>query len=227
MKLLCISDQIDPLVYSAAIRERFRDVDAVLSAGDLPMEYLSFIVSSLNKPLYFIFGNHNLAELSYYRPEFADKQRKRTGMDADRDLQRADGTTYVGFRCRREAGLLIAGLGGSIRYNDGLNQFTDFQMTLRVLSLVPAFLWNRLLHGRYVDVVLTHAPPAGIHDRQDPCHRGFKSFLWLIKRFKPRYLVHGHIHLYDMNDVRVSRVGSTTVVNAFSHCLIDTEEIPR
>ena len=66
MKILCVSDQIDPLVYSINIKERYQDVDLVISAGDLPMEYLEFIVSSLNKPLLFVFGNHNLNALPYY-----------------------------------------------------------------------------------------------------------------------------------------------------------------
>ena len=58
MKILCISDQIDPLIYTNSIRQRFADVDLVLCAGDLPMDYLEFIVSSLNKPVFFVFGNH-------------------------------------------------------------------------------------------------------------------------------------------------------------------------
>ena len=71
MKILCISDQIDPLVYSGSIKERFKDIDLVLCAGDLAMEYVDFIVTSLNKPTYFIFGNHNLKEFCYYHPEVA------------------------------------------------------------------------------------------------------------------------------------------------------------
>ncbi len=73
MKILCVADEIDPLVHSIRIRERFGDVDLVLSAGDLPMEYLSYIVSALNKPLLFVFGNHNLKDLPYFRPGAAGK----------------------------------------------------------------------------------------------------------------------------------------------------------
>ena len=63
MRILCISDQVDPLVYSPRMRERFKDVDLVLSAGDLPPEYLGFITSMLNKDLVFVMGNHDLGEL--------------------------------------------------------------------------------------------------------------------------------------------------------------------
>ncbi|MEL3900248.1 MAG: metallophosphoesterase, partial [Treponema phagedenis] len=66
MKILCVSDEIDALVYNHNIRGRYADIDLIISAGDLPMEYLEFIVSSLNKPLLFVFGNHNLNEFPYY-----------------------------------------------------------------------------------------------------------------------------------------------------------------
>ncbi len=221
MRILCVSDQIDPIVYSTTIRERFRDVDLVLSAGDLPLEYLSFIVSGLNKPLLFVFGNHNIQELSQYRPRAAERSRLPTLKWATHDMEGGTGAVYTGFRVVRESGLLVLGLGGSMRYNRGANQFTNFQMFLRILLLVPRLFWNRLLYGRFIDIVLCHAPPQGIHDRPDPCHRGFRAFLWLMRSFRPKFLVHGHVHLYDMNALRVSRYRDTTVVNAFSHYVLD------
>jgi len=221
MRILCVSDQIDPLVYSAAIKERFRDVDLVLSAGDLPMDYLGFIVSTLNKPLLFVFGNHNLKELPYYRPNFEDRMVHRS-IEAEAEAT-SSGAEHLDLKVKKEGNLLFAGLGGCLRYNSGRNQFTDLQMRLQILGLLPRLWWNRLVHGRFLDVLLTHAPPAGIHDKDDPCHRGFPSFLWFMKAFKPRYLVHGHIHLYDLNDVRSTRFGQTLVVNAYSHYLIDTD----
>ena len=54
-KILCISDQIDPVIYSKDIKEKYGDVDFIISAGDLPIDYLDFVQSSLNKPLYFVF----------------------------------------------------------------------------------------------------------------------------------------------------------------------------
>ena len=69
MKILCVSDQIDPLVYSSLAKERFASVDAILCAGDLPSDYIDFIVSTLNKPAFFIFGNHNLTEFRYYHKQ--------------------------------------------------------------------------------------------------------------------------------------------------------------
>jgi Icc-related predicted phosphoesterase len=218
LKILCVSDQIDPLVYSASVKERFSNVDLVLCAGDLPLDYLDFIVSSLNKPLFFVFGNHHTGMMRRYAgPRFllgADEEEKFEGC----------GAVYVGSRVAREGGLIIAGLGGSMRYNKGPNQFTDFQMFIEAGKLFPRLLWNRLTRGRWLDILLTHAPPKGVGDKKDKCHSGFKTFLWFMKAFKPEYLVHGHVHLYDMQDARLRRFGSTTVVNACGHYLIDKED---
>jgi Icc-related predicted phosphoesterase len=119
--------------------------------------------------------------------------------------------------------LIIAGLGGSMRYNNGLNQFTESQMFLNILKLLPKMLFFRIVYGRWVDILLTHAPPLGIHDREDRCHRGFKSFLWFMRRFKPQYLIHGHVHLYDLNELRKSTYRSTRIVNAYEHTIVDIE----
>ena len=120
--------------------------------------------------------------------------------------------------------LLIAGASGSMRYNNGLCQYTERQMFFRLLALAPVLLWNKLRYGRYLDIFLTHAAPRHIHDREDACHKGFECFNWFIKKFQPTYLVHGHIHLYDMNSPRFTQSENTMVVNAFSHCIID---LPR
>jgi uncharacterized protein len=216
MRILCVSDQVDPLVYSPRMRDRFRDVDLVLSAGDLPPEYLGFITSMLNKDLVYVMGNHDLNELE------ARGVRRWIEDDAEA-VDASTGAIDAGFRFRRMEGLIILGLPGSMLYNKGPNQYSERAMALRLALLVPRLLLNKLFLGRAVDLVLTHAAPQGIHDRDDPCHRGFKCFLWLMRAFKPRWLVHGHIHLYDLADVRISAYRETTVINAFGHWLLDTE----
>ncbi len=222
MKILCVSDQIDPLVYSSNVKERFKDIDLVISAGDLPMEYMDFIVSSLNKPVYFVFGNHNLNEFGYYHRNLLDTVPAGKSIEKDVCASPGCGATYIGFRGIRDGSLLIAGVSGSLKYNNGLNQYTDTQMKRKLLALIPFMLYNKIRYGRFLDLLVTHASPAGIHDKSDPCHQGFKCFLWFIETFKPRYLVHGHIHLYDLQDIRVSKYLETTVINAYSHFIIDT-----
>ncbi|MDR0444213.1 MAG: metallophosphoesterase [Treponema sp.] len=218
MKILCVSDKIDPLVYSASVKDRFADVDLILSAGDLPLEYLDFIISSLNKPLLFVFGNHHTAEMKYFRRSWNS-----SSMEALKEFPGC-GAVHLGSKVVIEDNFIVAGLGGSIRYNKGENQFSDFGMFMEIVKIIPRLLWNRVFHGRFVDILLTHAPPKGIHDRNDKCHNGFKIYLWFMKVFKPRYLVHGHIHLYDLSDVRCTKWKNTTVVNAYSHFIIDAGE---
>ena len=158
MKILCVSDHIDPLVYSVNAKERFNDVGLVLSAGDIPMSYLGFIASTLNRQILFVFGNHNLKcfeRFAKVRSPFQavdDINTRQTPMNYF-------GATYIGGRIRSAKGLLIAGLGGSVCYNHGKNQYTEFQMFLKMLRLIPQLLFNRLFHGRYLDILLAHSPP--------------------------------------------------------------------
>ena len=220
MKILVVADHVDPIVYSSGIKSRFGDVDLVLGAGDLPMQYYDFIASSLNKPLIFVFGNHNLKHLKVFRKssdafEYAPPDHP--------GLSERPGGLYADRRIVKIKGLLIAGLGGCLWYNGGGNQFRERQMNRRARMLVPRLLWNKLRTGRYLDILLTHASPKGIHDRPDRAHRGFGTFLWFMRRFRPRYLIHGHVHLYDRNEKRVSQYHETTVINAYDHVVIDLE----
>ena len=210
MKILCISDQIDPLIYNNTIKQRYADVDLILSAGDLPIDYHDFIISSLNKPMFFVFGNHYTE--GYYSNNTVGGSREIPSF----------GATYVDAKLRCKEGIIIAGLGGSMRYNRGENQFSEAEMYMRMLKMIPALVFNRIFRGRFLDILLTHAAPRGIHDKEDKCHRGFKSFLWFMRAFKPKYLIHGHIHLYDLSEVRTTKYCDTLVINAFSHYLIDT-----
>ena len=220
-KILCVSDHVDPLVYSNSIKERFADIDMVLGAGDLDLPYYGFIVSTLNKPLTFVFGNHNLQRISYHRKEY--QLGLMTTQQEEEFVERSFGSTYVGDKVLNFHGLLIAGLGGSRRYNRGHNQFSELQMFLKMLKLLPGLLLNRILYDRWIDILLTHAPPMDIHDRQDRCHRGFRTFRWFMQLFKPQYLVHGHVHLYDLNETRRTRFMQTMVVNAYEHTTIEIE----
>lgn len=224
MKILCVSDHIDPLVYSDNIKQRFKEVDLVLGAGDLPLDYYEYIISCLNKPLYFIFGNHNLKRYYLFKPNKTDHINY--SQYKQKSLNEVFGSQYIGGKLIKDKrnDLLIAGLGGSYRYNKGPNQYTEFSMFINILPVIPKLLINRIFRGRYLDILLTHAPPKGIHDREDRCHRGFKIFLWFMRRFKPRYLIHGHIHLYDSRDRRKSLYMDTTVVNCYDHLVLEWKE---
>lgn len=219
LKVLCISDKVDPLIYNSAIKERFGDIDLVLSSGDLAFSYYDFIVSSLNKPFFFVFGNHQLKELGYYKKPSSLEDRYSLPLE-----KLNVGGIYIDGKVKKAGSLLVAGLGGCLWYNGEENQFREWQMALKITRLIPSLLWNKLFRGRYLDIMVTHTAPFGVGDKKDLCHRGFRVFLWFMRRFKPRYLIHGHIHLYDLNAVREHTYDATTVINAYRHYVLSLEE---
>ncbi len=207
MKILALSDQVVEQLYCPSVKERFGAVDLVVGCGDLPPYYLEFIASMLNIPLIHVPGNHD--PVSPARESLLSFQGCPNNVDG---------------LVIEERGLLIAGLGGSIRYRpDGANQYTQGEMARRVLSMTPRLLWNRLRYARFLDILVTHAPPRGIHDAEDPAHVGFAPFNRFIAQFRPRYLLHGHSHVYRRDAVTSTRVGQTTVVNVYPYRVIEFE----
>ncbi len=221
VRILCISDHVDPLIYSQGIRKRYGNVDLVISAGDLDLSYYGFIVSSLNKKLLFVFGNHNLKEISNYRKEY---RHLRNHIPSLGIMENSYGSTYIGDRLVKEHGLIIAGLGGSYSYNGGRNQFTEVQMFFKILKLLPQMVFNRIFLGRWLDILVTHAPPKGINDGDDRCHRGFWVFRLFLRLFKPRYHLHGHVHLYDLNAEREKTFCRTRVINIYNQYMLEVKQ---
>jgi len=208
MKILAVSDQVDERLYTPQVREYFGDVELVLGCGDLAYEYLEFLVSALNKPLLYVPGNHD----PLYEQRSPDS--------------RAEGCVFLDQRVTRLKGLTIAGMGGSIRYHPTrVNQYTQTQMYLRMLKIVPALLWHRLRYGRALDILIAHSPPRGIHDEDDRAHIGFSAFTDFIRAFKPRYFLHGHTMPLGNLATSVTRVGATTVINIFPYRLIEVEPL--
>jgi Icc-related predicted phosphoesterase len=209
MQVLTISDEIVPAIYSLNVKERFRDVQLVLSCGDLPYYYVEFVVTMLGVPTFYVHGNHDTPEIQ----------------DGGQEVNEARGAVNLEGRGVHHNGLLIAGLGGCLRYTPhGTNMYTDAEMMRRAWRLVPWMLFNNARYGRYLDVLITHAPPLGIHNGPDYPHRGFRAFLWLMDRFRPRYLIHGHIHLsYGYDTCTQSVYGATTVINTAGHRLLVIE----
>ena len=225
MKILCISDDKDVLVYSPNIATRYNDIDIILSAGDLPLKYYEYIVSSLNKPFYFVFGNHHTEDLEKFtKPGLLDDINHQVAFDKNKFGTGVGGDFIDGKVVKdKTTGLLIAGLGGSQRYNKGDHQFNEVEMFFRIVGIIPRLLYNRLRYKRFIDILLTHAAPFEIGDAPDMCHRGFKVFLWFMRVFRPRYLLHGHIHLIDMNGERVREYHKTKVINVYSSYLLEED----
>lgn len=221
LRILCISDKVDPLIYSSNIRARFKNIDLILSAGDLELNYYGFIVSSLNKPLLFVFGNHNLKSLHNYKND--SSKAISNDIEPFQSIKKSYGSIYIGDKVKNIKSILIAGLGGSKKYNGGANQYSEIEMTLKCLKLLPLLIFNRIFHGRWLDILLTHAPPKNIGDKEDLCHQGFKVYRTFNKMFKPKYHLHGHIHLYDINASRENQFVNTKIINIYEHYILEIE----
>jgi len=212
MKILTVSDKVDELLYSPAIRQRFADVELVLSCGDLPHYYLEFIVTMLGGPLFYVIGNHANAVKHYY--------------SARHQWEYPGGCENIDDRVIHYKGVLIAGLEGSMRYNNNRHfQYTDREMAWKVWRLTPRLVLNKLFHGRYLDILITHAPPLGVHDRPDLCHQGFRAFRTFMDRFRPRYLIHGHVHVYSPSQTIESVYQDTTVLNAYRYRALEIDGV--
>lgn len=203
MNILAVSDVENDMIYSPLITQRFKDVDLVISCGDLPCYYQEYIVSMLNRPMYYVNGNHTSHKVEYENALVSDPHWG--GENIHRRV------------VRDSSGLLLAGIEGSLRYNKGSYQYTQEQMWQMVLGMVPKLLLNRLLHGRFLDILVTHAPCWEIHDKKDLPHQGIKAFRWLVEVFKPAFHLHGHIHVYQQYDRTESLVGNTRVINTYGY----------
>lgn len=197
MKILSVSDRIEPALYDEKAPQRYKGVELILACGDLPPEYLTFLRNVFEAPLFYVAGNHDLRYVE--RPPA--------------------GCINIHARFIRYNGLKMAGFEGSRWYNGGPFQYTEMQMSGTVLNVSPALWWHKR-----VDIVLTHAPPRHVQDAEDPCHRGFKIYRRLIAWFSPRYFIHGHIHADFENDAqRMTVFHNTKVINSYGHVLLEID----
>jgi Icc-related predicted phosphoesterase len=130
------------------------------------------------------------------------------------------GCVNIDGRLVEVRGLRIAGLGGSLRYKEGPNQYSQGQMGRRALKLELRTRLGRVRNGRKLDVLVTHAPPFGLAEAVDGAHAGFVAFLRLIRSFQPLLAVHGHIHPYGRT-LPERRIGSTRVINVVPTRLLE------
>lgn len=214
MKILCVADSKDERLLRPQTLESLKDVEFILSAGDLDLSYLDELYNCYNKSLYFVFGNH---QLKYYL-DFEGKGlfAKSNFMHKYTHLKSLEG------RFVYKNGVILFGLGGCMKYNKDTHQYSEGEMKWIIRKNWWKFLYNKLRYGRYVDILVTHAPPRGIHDdSSDVCHKGFKAFNAFIEKYKPKYHIHGHTHIYDLDMTRETKVNGTIVANAYKHIIIE------
>lgn len=194
MKILLVSDCEEPYIWDYFDRERFSGVELILSCGDLKAEYLSFLVTMIKAPLFYVPGNH---DTSYIK-------------NPPEGCVSADDTvlTYNGLR--------ILGLGGCMDYSHKGYQYTEEEMEKRIRKLK-----GKIRRNKGFDILLTHAPALGLGDGGDLAHTGFRCFIDVLDSFSPKYFFHGHMHLNYKKQERMRMYKNTTIVNGYGYHLID------
>lgn len=195
MKILALADEECAALWDYYTPGKLKEYDLIISCGDLKASYLSFIVTMARVPVLYVHGNH----------------------DTDYARRPPEGCDCIDDQLIVYKGLRILGLGGCLRYRPADHQYTEAQMRKRIRRL----RWKLWRH-KGVDIVVTHAPPRGVGDLEDPVHQGFEAFLELLEKYKPRYLLHGHVHLrYGIDKTRVREYADTQVINVCERYVLD------
>jgi len=197
MKIMFLADQAVPTLWEHLDRRKLEGVDLILSCGDLPAEYLSFLTCFTNAPILYVHGNH----------------------DGKYEKKPPEGCICIEDQVYVHEGIRILGLGGSMCYNRGPHQYTELQMWKRVRRL-----FFRLWRTKGFDILLTHSPALGLGDDTDLAHKGFETFLQLIDKYRPRVMAHGHVHQsYRFDFKRERQRGDTLVINACGCHVLDLD----
>lgn len=194
MKILVVSDEENSYIWDHFDKSRFEDIDVMISCGDLKADYLSFLVTMIKAPLFYVHGNHD-----------------------ERYLKNPpEGCTNIDGKLVKYKGLRILGLGGSNRYRDGDFQYTEKEMEKRIFKLYPK-LWI----NKGFDILVTHAPAYKLGDGEDICHRGFQCFVNLLDRYSPKYLLHGHQHMSYSRNSRIIEYRGTKIINGYGYYIFE------
>jgi Icc-related predicted phosphoesterase len=102
----------------------------------------------------------------------------------------------------------FAGFQGCVRYKRGAPlQYTQAEAS-RLARRIPA-----------ADVLLSHAPPRGIHEEPDDrAHEGFDGLRDYIDRHRPAFVLHGHTPAPPR---RAVQQGATTVIHVVGARLLE------
>ena len=198
MIILAIADEESKYLWDYFDKSKIEGIDLIISCGDLNPHYLSFLVTLSSVPVLYIHGNHD-GKYENIPPE---------------------GCTCIEDQIYVHNGVRILGLGGSMRYKPGPHQYTEWQMRQRVAKLK-----FKLFKSRGFDILVTHAPAYQLNDGRDLPHQGFQVFKTLMEKYKPKYFLHGHVHLsYGRGHKRYDKYQDTHVINAYERCVFEFED---
>ncbi|MCR4840252.1 MAG: metallophosphoesterase [Lachnospiraceae bacterium] len=195
MHILIVGDEPSKKYWDYYQEGSLDEFDLIISVGDLPAPYLSFMVTFAKCPLLYVSGNH----------------------DAVYDTQPPEGCVCIDDDLIVYKGIRILGLGGSYRYKPGPCQYTEKEMRRRIARLFP-----KIFLKKGFDILVTHSPAKDLNDGEDLPHRGFECFNKLIDKYKPKYFLHGHVHMnYGRSHPRECMKGETKVINGYISHVID------
>ena len=197
MNIMVLADHESKILYDYYDPERMKDIDLIISCGDLEPNYLTFFATLCHAPVLYVRGNH----------------------DGKYGSRPPEGCICIEDDIYVFQGVRIMGLGGSMEYIPGSpNQYTELAMWFRIIRL-----WWKLLRRRGFDILVTHAPAYEVNDMQDLPHRGFKCFRTLMEKFHPKLFLHGHVHAtYGAGKFkRKDRFCETTVINAYDFYVVE------
>lgn len=198
MRILAIADEESKYLWDFFEKEKVEDVDLIISCGDLDPRYLSFLVTLAAVPVLYVHGNH----------------------DNKYDQVPPEGCICIDDEVYVHEGIRIMGLGGSMRYKPGPYQYTETQMKKRIRKL-----WPKLFMRGGVDILVTHAPAYQLNDGRDLPHQGFKCFIDILEKYRPKFFLHGHVHMsYGRGHKRYDKYQDTHVINAYERCVFDYEK---
>ena len=198
MRILAIADQESSYLWDHFEKSKLEGIDLIISCGDLNPNYLSFLATFTSAPVLYVHGNH-------------DERYNQTP---------PEGCICIEDKIYVHQGIRILGLGGSMRYKPGECQYTERQMKARVNKLKL-----QLLRRRGFDILVTHAPAYQLNDGMDLPHQGFRAFLTLLDRYRPKFFLHGHVHMsYGRRHKRYDEYQDTHVINVYERCVFDYED---
>ena len=195
MNILVMAYEESKSLYDYYEPEKLKNVDLIISCGDLEPNYLSFFATMCSVPVLYVKGNH----------------------DGKYERKPPEGCICIDDDIFVYKGVRIMGLGGSMEYVPGAsNQYTERHMQKRIRKL-----WWKLHKNKGFDILVTHAPAYHVNDMEDLPHRGFQCFRSLMEKYEPKYFCHGHVHAnYGNGFKRQDTSGKTTVINAYECFLV-------
>lgn len=198
MKILAIADEESKGLWEYFDKSKLEGVDLIISCGDLDPAYLTFLVTMASIPVLYVHGNH----------------------DGKYSKTPPDGCICIEDQIYVHKGIRILGLGGSMRYSAGTHQYTERQMKQRA-----ARLRFQIFRRRGFDILVTHAPAYQLNDGRDLPHQGFQVFRRLLEKYRPKFFLHGHVHLsYGVSHKRYDKYEDTHVINAYERCVFEFED---